>query len=124
MGKNSKGSGKRKLKAMLQDTKGMSASASPSAIHCPAESRKEDAKLWFDSCPTLDSNITMVAMPDTPEKPLSKKTKREETGMNTTTGHSESNMDILAAIHKLSLKHDATFQKIFTIEKITQATSR
>lgn len=66
----------------------------------------------------------MVAMPDTPEKPLSKKTKREETGMNTTTGHSESNMDILAAIHKLSLKHDATFQKIFTIEKITQATSR
>lgn len=34
------------------------------------------------------------------------------------------NENILAAISKLSLKHDATFQKISAIEKTTQATSR
>lgn len=38
--------------------------------------------------------------------------------------HGKGYEDILAAISKLSLKHEATFQKVSAVENTTQATSR
>lgn len=67
----------------------------------------------------LQEKVSLIPLPDTPEKPSLKKTKRE--GSLSRDQGSES---ILDAIRKLSLKHDATFQKIATIEKTTQATSK
>ena len=69
-----KGKGKQKNK-MLQDPQDMAlaASASSSAVHSPVDSDEEDAKVWFDSSPSFDNNITVVIEPDTPTKPLSKK---------------------------------------------------
>ena len=63
-----KGKGKQKNK-MLQDPQDMSlaASASSSAVHSPVDSGEEDAKVWFDSSPSFDNNIT-VATSQTPQQ--------------------------------------------------------
>lgn len=82
----------------------------------PAKVGGQD-RIWFDSHPSITENVTLIPLPETPVKPSSKKTKREES-------HGNVNEDILAAINKLSLKHDATFQKVSAIEKTTQDTSR
>ena len=118
-----KGKGKQKNK-MLQDPQDMAlaASASSSAVHSPVDSGEDDAKVWFDSSPSFH-NVTEVTEPDTPTKPFSKKTKREETG-TAMASNNESILDVMAAIQELSAKHDATFHKISKIEKTTQATSR
>lgn len=82
----------------------------------PAKVEGQDI-IWFDSNPSITEQVKLIPLPETPVKPLTKKTKREES-------HGTVNENILAAISKLSLKHDATFQKISAIEKTTQATSR
>lgn len=82
----------------------------------PAKGGGQDM-IWFDSNPSITEQVTLIPLPDTLVKPSSKKTKREES-------QGAVNEDILAAISKLSLKHDATFQKVSAIEKTTQATSR
>lgn len=122
-GKNK--SKKQKMQQMQQYSQvELTASASSSAYHCPVESGEEDGKTWMDSSPLFEvGNITVVTEPDTPTMPLSKKTKRE-TAVSAMASKSESNVDILAAICELSVMCDATFQKISTIEKTTQATSK
>lgn len=97
--------------------------ASSSLIHSSVDSGEEDGKTWFDSSPSLDTHFTVTTEPNTPVKPANKKSKREEREMPTY-ANSENSMDILAAIRELSVKHDATFQKISAIEKTTHATSR
>ena len=77
---------------------------------------QEDMIFFEDSNSKISEDIALIPLPDTPMKPLSKKSKREDS-------HSV-NEDILAAISKFSLKHDATFQKVSVIEKTTQATSK
>lgn len=110
---------------MLQDSEHLaltSANDDSSEILSAVDSGEEDAKIWFDSSPAFDGSIalTSVLNPDTPEKPLCKKTKRKESSDKV----SDRNMDVLAAIRELSIKHDATFQKISAIEKTTQVTSK
>lgn len=123
--------GKRKSKKkMLQVTRdGLGANVGASnEYHSPMDSGEDEEGTWVDSSPSLEmANLDVVTEPVTPVKPLSKKTKRDNAvsadamaNGNTT---SES-VDILAAIRELSVMHDATFQKISTIEKTTEATSK
>lgn len=111
MGKKTKGKAVNKPK--------MQAATVIDSLAAMASSEGED-KILVDSSPTLENDVTLIPFPDTPEKPLTKKSKR---GPETDTDLNKST-DILAAIRKLSLKHDATFQKVSLIEKTTQATSR
>ena len=88
----------------------LAASISPSVVHSPVDSGGEDATFWLGLSPSS---------PKHPKKLLSKKTKRDGTGKHMAS-NSESILDVLAAICELSVKHDATFQNISTIEKTTQ----
>lgn len=117
MGRKLKGKAKRNSKVAT----GMATDESSVTNVSPVEAGEED-RIWFDSSPTLDGKVTLLTLPDTPEKPLSKKSKRDESVSHAVP--SKGNEDVLAAIRKLSLKHDASFQKISVIEKTTHATSR
>lgn len=111
MGKKLKKRGKRKSEQKLTPKMEVIQSTSSSA-HSPMDSAEEDGKTWFDSSPSLDTHFTVATELDTPVKPANKRSKREKTEMSANS-NTESSMDILAAIRELSVKHDATFQKIF-----------
>lgn len=125
MGKKYKRKSKRKSHVkMLQDTEDMALSANSSAAQSPVDSAEEDVRIWFDSSPTVenDNALSSALTPDTPEKPLCKKSKREDSENGAR--NDDKSMDLLSAIRELSIKHDATFQKISAIEKTTRVTSK
>lgn len=72
---------------------------------------------WFDSRPDL-SGLLATPLPETPLKPLSKKTKREHMES------SDSSAEILEAIRELSGKYDKMFQKISAIDATTGSTAK
>lgn len=56
-------------------------SAYSSAVHSLVDLGEEDSKTWFISSPSSDSNFNVATESDTHVKPVSEKSKCNETGM-------------------------------------------
>lgn len=74
-----------------------------------------------DSVPVFDEKALGAPFPDTPIKPLAKKSKRH---VERVPEGGDENARILSAIRELSAKHNETFKKFATIEMTTDSTSK
>nr|XP_055039773.1 uncharacterized protein LOC129427366 [Misgurnus anguillicaudatus]XP_055039774.1 uncharacterized protein LOC129427366 [Misgurnus anguillicaudatus] len=88
-----------------------------SSVDLGSSKNTEDHNNWFDSHPNMN-DLLAIPLPDTPLKPVPKKTKRDHMDGNDTS------MEILTAIRELSGKYDQMFQKISAIETTTGSTAK